>query len=339
MGGYLEKATFICGHRKGGTTLLLCLLDNHPQLLVYPPDSAFFYGYYPTYADTDHTDQERIDRVAGFIADQLENEIQKLKPEDQKALDFNMTGFREDIRSFASEKETTPGNLLESVFRAYRNHFDGSMTPLRWVEKTTSTEIYAGEVIKWFPKAKFVHLVRDPRDNWASLKSGWQKRYQNFNDTPERLLQSMIDRGRLGLEFAMANSERFGDNVYKVFRFEDLVNFPREILGHICEFLGVEFSEEIMKPTVCGKIWKGNNFDGLEFERPSSVNVGRWSERITEYEASLIEFHFREVMDHFGYERSKSIEDCCDAATSHYKWYNFSQAYSQLTRKDGQASK
>ena len=48
-----------------------------------------------------------------------------------------------------------------------------------WVEKTTSSEFYATEIIKWFPNAKFIHLIRDPRDNFASLKSGWEERYKN----------------------------------------------------------------------------------------------------------------------------------------------------------------
>ena len=44
-----EKPVFICGHRKTGTTMLINLFDNHPDLLVYPDDSGFWYVYYPLF--------------------------------------------------------------------------------------------------------------------------------------------------------------------------------------------------------------------------------------------------------------------------------------------------
>ena len=34
---------FICGHRACGGGLLTGLLDQHPELLVYPDESKFFY--------------------------------------------------------------------------------------------------------------------------------------------------------------------------------------------------------------------------------------------------------------------------------------------------------
>src|SRR5205085_8500408 len=37
-----ERACFIAGAAKSGTTLLVSLLDSHPQLLVMPQDTAYF---------------------------------------------------------------------------------------------------------------------------------------------------------------------------------------------------------------------------------------------------------------------------------------------------------
>lgn len=328
---YTENATFICGHRKSGTTMLLCLLDNHSELLVYPPDSSFFYEYYPKYDSSDYTDEQKVDSISGVVVDRLEVEIGNLSETDREELNFSIDSFREDVRAYAAKTDKTPRNMLLSVIQGYRDHFQGSQNPVRWVEKTTSTEIYAAEVLQWFPRARFIHVIRDPRDNWASLKSGWSARYSRFNDSSERLLQSMIDRGKLGLEFARNNKERFGSEVYKVVRFEDMVERPREVLNDICSFLEVKFSENMLMPTVCGKLWRGNNFDGLKFENPSNVNVGRWRERTTEDEICLIEYYFGDIMEHFGYRTEYPVARRMDAATRHYKWYNFAQLYSQAT--------
>src|SRR5437899_12511806 len=37
-----QRACFIAGQAKSGTTLLVALLDNHPQLLVLPEETAYF---------------------------------------------------------------------------------------------------------------------------------------------------------------------------------------------------------------------------------------------------------------------------------------------------------
>ncbi len=42
-----DRPLFICGHPKSGTSLLKALLDNHPQLVVYPEETVFFRRYLP----------------------------------------------------------------------------------------------------------------------------------------------------------------------------------------------------------------------------------------------------------------------------------------------------
>src|SRR5467141_2978328 len=37
-----QRACFIAGQAKSGTTLLAALLDNHPELLVFPQETAYF---------------------------------------------------------------------------------------------------------------------------------------------------------------------------------------------------------------------------------------------------------------------------------------------------------
>ena len=46
-GNLLDNPVFLCGHRKSGTTILVCLFDSHPELLTYPCDSGFFYKVFP----------------------------------------------------------------------------------------------------------------------------------------------------------------------------------------------------------------------------------------------------------------------------------------------------
>jgi len=328
-----ESPVFICGHRKSGTTLLLCLMDNHPELLVYPADSAFFYGYYPRYDSNEFTSEQKIFRMIDFILFQLDYEI-KLLPEDfQKEINFPIKQFKEDFINLAQKTELKPKDMLRCLFESYHKNWKKSQGAKFCIEKTTSTEIYANEIIKWFPNAKFIHVLRDPRDNWASLKSGWDKRYQKFNDDLTRLLQSMIDRGKLGMELAEKNEKILGTDVYKVIKYEDLTNNPKVVLEEISNFIGCSYNPSMEKPTVCGQLWKGNNFDGHSFHKPSNINVGKWAERTTKDEVQLIEFYFADLMYKYGYKTAYSLEEQVHMATQHYKWYNFTQLFSASNSK------
>lgn len=322
-----ENATFIGGHRKSGTTLLLSLLDAHPQLCVFPPDSGFFYGYYPPYDGPEHSTDEKVQRVIDVMYGNFRRDLERLETSDGR---FPHERLEQCFRERMASTPCTAANLLREAILAFHEVGGRPEEPglRRWVEKTTSTEIYASEVFAWFPQARFIHVIRDPRDNFGSLKSGWNARYRHQNDTIERLLQSMIERGGLGMKLARLNADRFGPERYRVVRYEDLTANPEAIMRELCPFLGIDFDGILLKPTYYGHPWRGNNFDGLKFDRASDVNVGRWSERITDHEAQVIEFHFSAEMALWGYEPVFSRDQQIDAAMRHYKWSNFAQRFS-----------
>jgi len=197
-----------------------------------------------------------------------------------------------------------------------------------WVEKTTSIEIYANVLFSWYPRAKFIHLIRDPRDNYAAIKAGWEKEYSRYFDSVERLLQSMMDRGRLGMEFAKLNLKRFGSDRYLIVKYEDLVSQPKKELVRICAFLGIPFHPSLLQPTFGGVNWKGNSFENKSFNSISKGNVNRWRERITEHEAKVLEYYFGPLLQEFGYAQFYSNSEKQDAVVEHYKWFNFAQTYS-----------
>lgn len=334
------KATFLCGHRKTGTTMLLNLMDSHPELATFAPDSGFFYAYYPPYVMNNYSDEERVQRVIDVMYYNFKTDLLGLEAWDDDR-NFPFERLEEVFRECMKSLEKTPKNLLSQAIYAYQlvlheenKDFVHPDNAKKWVEKTTSTEIYASEVFEWFPEAKFVHVLRDPRDNFASLKSGWKARYQSQNDSIERLLQSMLDRGGLGMRMAKANLDAYGKEKYMVVRYEDLTQDPETHMRKIAEFMGVSFHEKMLIPTYYGLPWKGNNFDGLKFTKPSAVNVNKWKERINDHEAKVVEFYFSDMMQEWGYDPVFSSEEQAKAAMEHYKWFNFAQAYSVTGKAD-----
>ncbi|MCJ8344383.1 sulfotransferase, partial [bacterium] len=218
---WIDNPIFLCGHRKSGTTLLLSLFDDHPNLNVFPPDSGFWYGYYPRYESDQFSDQEKCQRAINVMIENFKSDLENLDSwkKDQKKFDLNefINKFKESLPS----KDIHPKDVLDSLMKSFFEISKFENNKVAWMEKTTSTEIYALEAAKWYKNAKFIHLIRDPRDNFASLKSGWEDRYVDQNDSPERLLQSLLDRGLYGLKLASTNQEVLGNDRYKVIKYED----------------------------------------------------------------------------------------------------------------------
>lgn len=325
---FCDNPIFIGGHRRSGTTLFISLLDNHPQLATFPVDSGFFYAYFPQYEDPKYSNEDRIKRVVEFCYRNFEEQVEKLDP--VKKCSFPFDRLYNSFEMKASSGTFTSKEMLAAMLAAFQevSGDNGSVSNKRWAEKTTSSEIYAKYIFDWFPGAQFIHIIRDPKDNYASLKSGWSVRYKHRNDDSRYMLQSMVDRGKLGMELAKYNARRYGENSYLIIRYEDLVADTKATMKKICDFLKIEYKDCLLEPTVLGMPWKGNNFRGDQFDKPSVTNVNRWKDRISEHEARVIEYYFYDLMHDFGYKPSFKIEECIDSAVEHYKWYNYSKVYS-----------
>ena len=329
-----ENPIFIGGHRKSGTTMFLSLLDGHNELFTYPSESGFFYAFYPAYDDS-YSFDEKKKRVIDFIFRQLEDGVNKWLG-DVKSKKFSFDELVANFENRINGSKKTNKDFLDAIIYAARQSLSINRENHKmWIEKTTSSEIYANDIFKWYPKAKFIHLLRDPRDNFGSIKSGWDKCYKNQFDSKQRLLQSLIDRSKLGMELAGINQKLFGKDRYLIVRFEDVVSKPQETLGMICEFLNINFDNSLMTPSFCGCPWTGNNYEGKTFDKISSINMNRWRERVDEHEAKVIEFYFRDLMPEYGYELAYSLEESADAASKHYKWFNYAQVYSLKTKLPG----
>ena len=329
---YLSKPVFICGHRKAGTTLLINLFDGINDAIVYPDDSGFFYMYYPYYALGHFTNKEKIDRIVNRIANKNLGEIIERQDIDSSKKAMLYDRQKKFINSLLSynKKIFSTKDMLEYFIETFRQAFQSKVKPKCWIEKTTSTEIYAIEIKNWFKNAKFIHLIRDPRDNLSSLLSGWEKRYNKFNPSVNYLIHSMIERGLLGFNMAITNRKIIGKSNYLVVKYEDLVSNPNETMKELAKFVGISFSDILVQPSTFSNNWVGNNFEGKVFKGVSAKNVGKWNTRISQENAMLMEYYFSDLMDYFGYKKSFNIKKCQQQAIEHYKWYNFSSEWSEI---------
>jgi hypothetical protein len=187
----------------------------------------------------------------------------------------------------------TLGSAIGIVFRAYARRHGKP----RWGDKRPSYFRHVGTLLRLFPDAQFVHLVRDGRDCVASLlEMPW---YDKDVLHAISAWREAIDRGR-------RLAERLGPDSYYELQYERLVADPVDELTRLCAFLGEDFDpamtrpEGLAKQTVSPrKKWHGRTHDAVTTSR-----IGSWAERLDPWQISLAEAAFGERLAEYGYEPS-----------------------------------
>jgi hypothetical protein len=136
---------------------------------------------------------------------------------------------------------------------------------------------------KAWPDAKFIHLLRDPRDVAIShRKLGWSGHDYFAGDgwvTAER------DCDKL--------KSKLGAGQYLTTRYEDLVLDPEAELTRLCAFLGIAYTQDLYSYT-----------ETSPYSYPKKELANRWKGQLTPERLPIIEARMRPLMRERGYDPS-----------------------------------
>jgi hypothetical protein len=294
-----DHPLFICGHPKAGTSLLRAVLDSHPQLVVYPEETVFFRHYLPQSSGLDLQDQlELAERSLIHIFT-----WNREKPAPSQAgfpdRDYSSISFEEVnqvMRQLVGDQCRHPGDMLSAAVLAYgqvRGQVNDSTR--YWVEKSPYNEYFAGQIFTWWPEARCIHILRDPRDNFVSYRrkhSRWEAEFfaANWNRST-----------RAGMQ----NQERFSSQRYLILRYEDLAQSPQATLKQLVDFLQIAWDASLSAPTRAGEQWQGNSMFSSQFQAISAAPVGRWNDSLAPSDAAVIELMTRPLLEAWQYPQSQ----------------------------------
>jgi sulfotransferase family protein len=288
-----QRACFAAGQAKSGTTLLIALLDGHPQLLVLPEETAYFptalnkYEKFGRRAQVDYLTNEALSRV-------LFGE----PPEWEKA-DYGHfpTGqFRERFEAAAFDPNNAGKDLLVLLMETYAEILEIPRDSIvRWVEKTPANRRFIPQILERFPQTKFLITMRDPRAILAA-----QIALEKTRKTREFSVYYCVSHWLQAAQLALRAERKEISGI--VVRYEDLVADPAPPMQQACDFLEISFDRNVvLTPTKAGKFWAGNSATEREFTRVSGERAGSWQNELSGDEIGWVEWHCRELMPHFGY--------------------------------------
>lgn len=297
---YRVRPVFISGFNKSGTTLLLSLLDNHPQLIVIPEELQFFKNILFQRDKREAITQRQNGFLFFLKSDGPQKNWTRGKSWFKEGYpEFNHSEFAQRVASICDRVKRDKQLLLELVYTFADVAGQDLDTKTAWVSKSTHNEIFFPLMNMMFQeRLLFIYLVRDPRDVYAS----YQKRreiVQNSKVSPE--ISKFILSWRLQVNSAITYSQRFGN--FMLFRFEDLLMDTERTMSSICDSLGIEYFQSLHIPTRYGKSWGGNSVFSGEFSGISAEPIGRYRTVLTSRTIRLIEHGIKKEMSSLDYVR------------------------------------
>ena len=298
------KYLFITGHRKSGTTLLINLLDGLEGFCVYPTDIAFLYAYYPYFNNSKFSLEFKKRRLKKIIRKSLELSLKKnIKIKNYFNINIFVNNFIKKInnKNISNLKKIffILSNEYIKYFKTYKKQSNYKIE--YFVFKESSQGYLLHEIKNWVKDFKTIQIIRDPRDNFASLKSGLKNKYSKTGEDYLTLTWSCINRLKIDFEYIDIN-KKILKKKYLIVRFEDLTLSKIKTLKKISKFLEIKFQNKFLEPTQLGIKTYGNNLEGKKFKLISSINTLNWKNRITDNEAKLIQFYFNNYFKKFKYK-------------------------------------
>lgn len=207
---------FIVGCQKSGTTWLEHLLDGHPQV-VCRGEAVFVPVLLPAMRHMAGTFNKAIrDRNAqvGTIGTEMLL--------DESQLDFLFL--------------TAAGSMMSRWDRYGSARVIG--------EKTPEHAVTLRHLVRYFPRAKVIHIIRDGRDvavsGWFhNLRQSGDSFRQRFPDMPSYIRYLVRGHWLPYIHYARAFGAAAPDRYFEL-RYEDLHSEPEPVIGRMLQFLGVD---------------------------------------------------------------------------------------------------
>lgn len=288
----------MCGHHRSGTTLVQELLDGHPELLVLPSEGTYFTSF--AYAARPSPAAHDVDRfIADWIGRLVDPNYEPHFKLGRSGSDGNpgvalaryILGWQASLCD--ARPEHAQFALLLALIVAFKEVTAAATTPRLWVEKTPLNERYVHR-FGAFPRARYIHVVRDPRPTLGSLR-------EIYRAAGKRAFHAAEHARSIGrsLELAHENGTQLGDR-YLVVRYEDLTEDASREMERIRRFLGISPGATLSTPTVMGLAVRSNS----SFRRcdAGAIERARQTDMLGEADRRLVSALTGAAARFFGYE-------------------------------------
>ncbi len=269
-----KKAVFICGCQRSGTTLLGSLLGGSPTCIT-TPESQFI-----------------TDVAAKIDKEEISNTIPKIKKALIDNYRFKIWGINPDFRYINhNNHDNISTEMIWQCIDLYAEK-NGKKNWDTWIDHTPEHINYIDFLSKNFSNSYFIHMLRDGRGVFASVKPlDWGE-------------SGVIRSARwwsMNIATALAAEKAFENKMIRI-RFEDLIVCPERELRKICNFVNIEFKNSMLNGNGFIVPKYSKNQHALIGKAPDQLVSDKWKKNLTHREIEIFEYLSGALLNYLGYE-------------------------------------
>lgn len=282
MGEVSAGPVFVVGAMRSGTTLMRLMLSRHSALAI-PPESHFLAKMVKRFAPDEPLAGATLDEALGLVTSNVE-----------WRRDWH--GNADELTAAAAAR--APLTLPELIDLVFRQQVEPTGKP-RWGDKTPAYLFQVDRLHACFPDARFVAMVRDPRDVYLSIApKDW------VGESTWQVGQYLLRCDRLVDRFAREHAECF-----LVVRYEDVVADTEATLRAVCTFLDLHFEPAMLAfySDALDQVqpWELAEGTHQKLLRPIDPDdMERWRHEGSRAAMREIEAVTHEAIERFGFERT-----------------------------------
>lgn len=270
---------FIVGLPRSGTTLMGSLLSAHPAIAIAP--ETHFLNHWLKLSP--HLDLKQRPDFEQFWAEFSSSER------------FSYFGVEAEVvkAQILSKGKTDASVIFSTMLKQYAR----DRHKQRWGEKTPAHYQFMDRLLEWYPQARLITMLRDPRAVTRSLLGvPWASNYAVAH----------AYRWRLGVR----DLKRWlSEPRVLVVKYETLVTTPEAELRRVCAFVGEVFTpqmfdrSEASSPIINREGWARDHLQAA-LKPISTDNIEKWRSDLAPDDIAAIEYVTRQEMQLFGYQAS-----------------------------------
>jgi len=278
---------FILGKGRSGTTLLQSLFNSHPNV-VAPPESRFIVMHARRFGRMNKWTEAEVNLFVELLYTEFLF-ADFWKPDRQELTDFLLS---------ALEYLNYP--LACKMVYYYMKGTKENIILLS--DKNPFYAIFIHTLVRVFPEAKFIHLIRDPRDNVASTLRTFKIKNSIYMSLQWLMFNRIIEK----------NKSKTPAN-YFTLRYEDMVKDVEGTMKQLCGFLRLPYNEamkDIDRKGIKDKyLVKGMDMEENKkamLEPISEVNIDKWKKELKPKDIAIVEnIAGNYALQKYGYPHAK----------------------------------
>ena len=290
MNNSCEEPIFIIGTPRSGTTLAAHILGRHTHLFM-PGETHYFDDIF---SRRNLLGDLRKKEGADNIAERLYSLYRRYnEPKDQERIErlFTVDKLSCDIRNNCNDYGEVLSLFMKRQMDSEKKNSWGNNTPRDLFNVT--------DIVKFYPRARFILCVRDPRDFLVSYKGKWRATAKEEVNRLKKIYHPVVTAylWKTSMRRVSKVISSLPKNRAIILKYEDLVLFPEKKVKDLCDFIGQNYEKELLEVDFSNSSNRNEKTKGI-----FSSSIGKWRKNLAPEDGWIVQKLCGKEMDVYGYE-------------------------------------